>query len=322
MPFFDGLQWILLPNPEPRVFMLSCEKLISWISTGTRMPDLVDLHLHSIFSDGVMTPTELVAEAARIGLRAIALADHDNVDGIPEAVAAGRKLGVEVISAVELSVVWHDYQDLHLLGYGFDHENQALKAALTGFRDFRAGRSLRIVENINRQLEKEGRQPLDPADIKSRAGGTIGRPHIGHALLATGHVQSMDAAFERYLVPCNEQKRFFPIDDAIRLIHDAGGCTVLAHPPFIGVDDDTLVDLLHQFIARGLDGLEAYNSGAGNDDIDRYITLARTLGLIVTGGSDFHQPIKNGIVMGAGRGNLKIPYRCVEEIRATISAGW
>ncbi len=283
------------------------------------MPDLVDLHLHSTFSDGVMTPTELVAEAARIGLRAIALADHDNVDGIPEAIAAGRKSGVEVISAVELSVVWQDYQDLHLLGYGFDHEDQTLKEALAEFRDFRAGRSQRIVEKINQQLQKEGRQPLDSAEIRRRAGGTIGRPHIGHALLAAGHVQSMDAAFERYLVPCNEPKRFFPIDDAIRLIQDAGGCTVLAHPIFIGIDDKKLIELLHQLIAIGLDGLEAYNSGTGNDDIDRYITLARRMGLIVTGGSDFHQPLQGGIVIGTGRGNLKIPYRCVEEIRATIS---
>ena len=285
------------------------------------MPDLVDLHLHSTFSDGTLTPTELVAQAASIGLRAIALADHDNVDGIPEALAAGRKLGVEVISAVELSVVWQSYQDLHLLGYAFDHENQMLHDALAEFQAFRAGRSLRIVEKINRQLDNEGRRPLDSAAIRKRAGGTIGRPHIGHALLAAGHVQSMDDAFERYLIPCNEPKRFFPIDEAIRLIHAAGGCTVLAHPPFIGIDDETLRKLLDQFIAMGLDGLEAYNSGTGNDDIDRYITLARRTGLIVTGGSDFHQPLAGGIVMGAGRGNLKIPYRCVEEIRAVISFG-
>jgi predicted metal-dependent phosphoesterase TrpH len=282
------------------------------------MPDLVDLHLHSSFSDGALTPAELVAEASRLGLRAIALADHDNVDGVPEAMAAGQKLGVEVIPAVELSVVWQDYQDLHLLGYGFDHANRALLKALAEFRDFRAGRSERIVAKINRKLEDEGRRLLDAAEIKKRAGGTIGRPHIGHALLAAGHVQSMDAAFERYLIPCNEPKRFFPIDEAIRLVHAAGGCTVLAHPPFIGVDEETLHRLLDQFIALGLDGLEAYNSGAGNDEVDRYITLARRKGLIVTGGSDFHQPLPGGIVMGAGRGNLKIPYRCVEEIKSAI----
>lgn len=279
------------------------------------MNNLVDLHLHSTLSDGVLTPTQLVAEAASLGLRAIALADHDNVDGIPEALVAGRQYGVEIISAVELSVLWQDLNDLHLLGYAFDHENVALQKALGEFRDFRAGRSVRILANINLRLTAEDRQPLDFADVRQHAEGTLGRPHIGQALVAAGYVRNMDEAFTRYLVPCNEQKRFFPIEEAIRLIHDAGGCSVLAHPPFIDVSDARLLELLDEFIVLGLDGLEAYSSGAGNDGIDCYITMARRKNLMVTGGSDFHQPVKGGVVMGVGRGNLKIPYRCVEEIR-------
>ncbi len=283
------------------------------------MNNLVDLHLHSTFSDGVLTPTELVAEAASLGLRAIALADHDNVDGIPEAHAAGQEQGVEVVTAVELSVLWEDLSDIHLLGYAFDHENAALQKALAEFRDFRAGRSERILANINQRLAKEGRDPLDFNDVRERAGGTIGRPHIGQTLLATGYVRDMEEAFTRYLVPCNEPKRFFPLQEAISLIHDAGGCTVLAHPIFIGVNDVRLEELLDIFIGFGLDGLEAHSSGAGNDGIDRYITMARRRNLIVTGGSDFHQSIKGGVVMGKGRGNLKIPYRCVEEIREIVA---
>ena len=283
------------------------------------MRDLVDLHLHSIFSDGVLTPTELVAEAASLGLRAIALADHDNVDGIPEALAAGRRYNVEVVTAVELSVLWEDLSDIHLLGYAFDHKNPALQKALSDFRDFRSGRSERILANLNRQLAEEGREPLDFNDIRERAGGTIGRPHIGRTLLAAGYVHDMEEAFSRYLVPCNEPKRFFPLEEAIKLIHEAGGCTVLANPVFIGVNDSRLEELLDIFVTLGLDGVEAYSSGAGNDGIDRYITMARRRNLIVTGGSDFHQPIKGGVVMGSGRGNLKIPYRCVEEIKEVVS---
>ena len=282
------------------------------------MHDLVDLHLHSVFSDGVLTPTELVSEAAKIGLRAISLADHDNVDGVPEALVAGRKYGVEVVSAVELSVLWEDLSDIHLLGYGFDHENAELQKALGEFRDFRAGRSERILTNVNRRLVLEGRKPLEFNDVRERAGGTIGRPHIGQALLAAGYASDMEGAFVRYLVPCNEPKRFFPLQEAINLIHKAGGCTVLAHPIFIGVSEARLLGLLDDFIAAGLDGLEAYTSGAGNDGIDRYITMARRKNLIVTGGSDFHQTVKGGVVMGSGRGNLKIPYRCVEEIREAV----
>lgn len=283
------------------------------------MNNLVDLHVHSTFSDGVLTPTELVAEAASLGLRAIALADHDNVDGIPEALAAGQEQGVEIVTAVELSVLWEDLSDIHLLGYAFDLENAALQKALAEFRDFRAGRSERILGNINQRLAKEGRGPLDFNDVRERAGGTIGRPHIGQTLLATGYVRDMEEAFTRYLVPCNEPKRFFPLQEAISLIHDAGGCTVLAHPIFIGVNDVRLEELLDIFTGLGLDGLEAHSSGAGNDGIDRYITMARRRNLIVTGGSDFHQSIKGGVVMGKGRGNLKIPYRCVEEIREIVA---
>lgn len=282
------------------------------------MRALVDLHLHSLFSDGILTPTELVAEAASLGLRAIALADHDNVDGVPEALAAGLKYDVEIITAVELSVQWEELSDIHLLGYAFDHKNAALQKALAEFRDFRAGRSERILVNINKRLTGEGRQPLDYADVAKRAGGTIGRPHIGQALLAAGFVKDMEEAFTRYLVPCNEPKRFFPLEEAIKLIHDAGGCTVLAHPVFIGVSDVRLGELLDIFIGLGLDGVEAYSSGTTNDGIDRYITMARRRKLIVTGGSDFHQPIKGGVEMGKGRGNLKIPYRCVEEIRDLV----
>lgn len=283
------------------------------------MHDLVDLHLHSVYSDGVLTPTELVAEAASLGLRAVALADHDNVDGISEALVAGRRYGVEIISAVELSVLWQELSDLHLLGYAFDHENVALQEALGEFRDFRAGRSERILANINLLLVSEGRQPLLFADIRRRAGGTLGRPHIGQALLAAGYVRSMEDAFSRYLVPCNEPKRFFPLAEAISLIHDAGGCTVLAHPGLIGINDARLAELLDEFITLGLDGLEAYSSGINNDGIDRYITMARRKDMLITGGSDFHQPIKGGVVMGIGRGNLKIPYRCVEEIKGAVA---
>ena len=282
------------------------------------MRALVDLHLHSLFSDGLLTPTELVVEAASLGLRAIALADHDNVDGVPEALAAGLRYDVEIITAVELSVQWEELSDIHLLGYAFDHKNAALQEALAEFRDFRAGRSERILVNINQRLTGEGRQPLDYADVAKRAGGTIGRPHIGQALLAAGYVKDMEEAFTRYLVPCNEPKRFFPLEEAINLIHDAGGCTVLAHPVFIGVSDVRLGELLDIFTGLGLDGVEAYSSGTTNDGIDRYITMARRRKLIVTGGSDFHQPIKGGVEMGKGRGNLKIPYRCVEEIRDVV----
>ncbi|MDT8441985.1 MAG: PHP domain-containing protein [Desulfuromonadales bacterium] len=279
------------------------------------MNDRVDLHLHSCYSDGALSPACLLKEAAACGLRAVALTDHDNVDGIDEALAAGRELGVEVLTGVELSVVWQDLNDLHLLGYGFDHRHPPLVQALAGFRTFRAGRSLRILANINRLLSASRQGAIEPAAVQARAGGTIGRPHIARELVDRGLARDMEHAFERFLVPCNEPKRYFPMAEAIDLIHAAGGCAVLAHPSYIKVPEERLRALAEGFVAMGLDGIEAYYSGSDNLTIDRHITLARQLGLIVTGGSDFHEARPGGVTIGSGYGSLKIPYRCVEEIR-------
>ena len=270
--------------------------------------------MHSTCSDGTLAPAVLVAEAAAIGLRAIALADHDNIDGIPAALAAGAALGVEVVTGVELSVVWDELNDLHLLGYAFDPAHPALSEALGEFRAFRANRSRMILERINARLAEERRAPLSFADVMARAGGTLGRPHIGQELLAAGYARTMEEAFTRYLVPCNVPKRYFPIDEAIALIHAAGGCAVLAHPMFIPVEDHLLGPLVDTFIALGLDGMECWCGGADNATVDRQLTMARRKGLIATGGSDFHQP-GAGPSLGCGLGNLKIPYRCVEELR-------
>lgn len=283
------------------------------------MNKYVDLHLHSTCSDGTHAPAEVVRMAARAGLSAVALADHDNLDGIDEAMAAGRELGVEVLPAVELSVLWGEYEDIHLLGYGFDHHDREMEDAFREFRDFRENRNEHIVARVNEKLQEEGREPIDFAEVRARAGGTVGRPHISLALIERGHAADKDEAFRNYLVPCNLQKRYFPIDEAIAMVHRAGGVAVLAHPPFITSDRKVFESLLDAFVPLGLDGVEAYNNGADNDDIDWYITQARRRGLIVTGGSDFHGDEGGQIVIGGSRGNLKIPYRCVEEIREALA---
>jgi hypothetical protein len=279
-----------------------------------RLAGCVDLHLHSTYSDGTLTPAALVAEAAGIGLRAIALADHDNLDGIAEAEAAGVRHGVEIVSGVELSVVWGELRDLHLLGYAFDRTHPGLNAALAEFRAFRTNRNRLILERINAKLAEEGRPPLDFDTVAAGAGGTVGRPHLGRALISAGYVRDMEGAFSSYLTPCNVPKRYFPADEAIALVHAAGGCAVLAHPMFIGNDPAVLPGLIDTLIGYGLDGMETWCGGASNDTVDRLLTLARRKGLIATGGSDFHQP-GAGPTLGCGLGNLRIPYRCVEELR-------
>lgn len=275
---------------------------------------LVDLHIHSTCSDGFYSPEVLVQMADAAGLSAIALADHDNVDGIVAAQLAGAALGIEVLAGVELSTQWYDFYDMHLLGYGFDPQDPYLNRELNEFQAFRTGRNRQIIARVNEKLAGEGRAPLDPDEVQQLAGGTIGRPHIAQALRAAGYVTHNDEAFERYLVPCNVQKRYFPADEAISLIHRSGGIAVLAHPPYVTRDRRKLELLVADLVNLGLDGIEAYNNGSSLEDSDWLIKLARKHGLIVTGGADFHGDPGSNIEIGSGFRGMRIPYRCVEEI--------
>jgi len=278
----------------------------------------VDLHVHSTCSDGYLTPEEVVVAAARCGLAAIALADHDNIDGVACAMRAGEACGVEVLTAVELSTQWFEFSDMHLLGYGFDLEDPYLARALAEFQSFRLNRNLQIVERVNEKLRFEKRQPLDPERVRLLAGGSIGRPHIAQALREAGVVDGNEQAFERYLVPCNVPKRYFPADEAINLIHGCGGIVVLAHPPYVTRERRCLERLVADLAQQGLDGIEAYNNGSGLEETDHLIKLARQHGLVVTGGSDFHGDPGSQVRIGRGVRGIRVPYSCVTEIRACL----
>lgn len=278
------------------------------------MKYLVDLHIHSTFSDGVRTPTELVAMASQLGLRAIALADHDAVDGIDEALAAGETFCVEVLPALEFSVAFGSYHDVHLLGYLLDHRDPDLKATLQEFRDRRETRSEAIVERINEKLQWEGKGPISSAEAAALAGGALGRPHIAQVLMGKGYAQGMQDAFNRYLVPCDVPKRYFPVEEALATIRRLGGVSVLAHPTSVTTERSTLVEVIDALAEMGLNGVEAYNNIGSDNDCSFLRKQAEQRGLIWTGGSDYHG-IEEGIGMGVGRGNMAIPYSCVEELR-------
>ncbi|SHI48383.1 hypothetical protein SAMN02745165_00191 [Malonomonas rubra DSM 5091] len=279
---------------------------------------LVDLHIHSTCSDGYFTPEELVEKALQADLVAIAIADHDNVDAIATAQKIGAEKGLEVIAGVELSTQWYQYYDMHLLGYGFDPECPYLNRELSEFQDFRAGRNRQIIDRVNQKLAEEGREPIDPDAVRRLADGTIGRPHIAQALREGGYVEDNEEAFNRYLVPCNVPKRYFPVDDAIKLIQQSGGIAVLAHPPYITRERRLLEKLVAELVGLGLDGIEVYNNGSNMEDTDWLIKLARKHGLIITGGSDFHGDPGSNIEIGSGFRGMKIPYSCVDEIKSAL----
>ncbi|WP_129126268.1 PHP domain-containing protein [Geomonas oryzae] len=278
------------------------------------MNDLVDLHLHSTFSDGVRTPTELVAMAKGLGLKAIALADHDTVAGIDEALAAGAAAGVEVLPAIEFSVAYSSFKDVHLLGYLLDHRDRQLQEILKEFRDRREARGDAIVNRINEKLATEGREPISSAEAAALAGGALGRPHIAQVLMHKGYVRDMQDAFVRYLLPCDVPKRYFPMEEALATVQRLGGIAILAHPTTITNDRDTLSRIIDELSAMGLSGVEAFNNVCSEQESAFLRSYAEKKGLIWTGGSDYHG-IEEGISMGTGRGTMAIPYSCVTELR-------
>jgi 3',5'-nucleoside bisphosphate phosphatase len=278
------------------------------------MKNLVDLHLHSNFSDGVLTPTQLANMACDLGLKAIALADHDTVDGIDEALAAGAACHLEVLGAIEFSVAFKSYHDVHLLGYLLDHKDPGLLEILAEFRDRRARRGEAIIDRINEKLAIEGRAPISCDEAYALAGGALGRPHIAQVLMSKRYVSDMQDAFHRYLIPCDVPKRYFPMDEALQTIKRLGGVAILAHPTTITQDRAILTGILDELCGMGLDGVEAFNNVCGEQESNYLRGYAEKRGLVWTGGSDYHG-IEEGISMGIGRGSMAVPYSCVENLK-------
>ena len=278
------------------------------------MKNLVDLHIHSTYSDGVRTPTELVTMASSLGLKAIALADHDTVDGIDEALAAGAACGLEVLPALEFSVAFGSYTDVHLLGYLLDHRDPALLATLREFREKRETRGEAIVDRINEKLAFEGRGAISSAEAAALAGGALGRPHIAQVLMAKGYARDMQDAFSHYLIPCDVPKRYFPVEEALATVRRLGGVAVLAHPTTVTAERNTLTEVIDALCEMGLGGLEAFNNVCNEQESHFLRNYAEKKGLVWTGGSDYHG-IEEGISMGTGRGSMAIPYSCVDGLQ-------
>ena len=264
----------------------------------------IDLHIHSSFSDGAFTPSELVALAVNQDVRVIAIADHDSVAGVEEAAVAGAAAAVVVIPAVELSVQFKEWQDVHLLGYGIDSCDKRFLQSLDGFRRHREGRNDEILERVNDCLHAEGRSALDRENVLAFARGSIGRPHIARALLERRYVDSMEDAFQRYLVPCNVPKSYWPMEEAIAAIHSIGGVAVLAHPTSISKDPGTLGSVITDLHVSGLDGIEVYNNMGWPLEIEFLRRTAVSHGLLLTAGSDFHG-IEGGLEIGKGREGMR-----------------
>ena len=245
----------------------------------------IDLHLHSSCSDGVLSPDDLVRELRARRVSIASLTDHDTVEGVRRFLARCRKASIKGVAGVELSAA-HDGV-LHLLGYRFDAENEALSAALAQNRNARNARNVLICEKL-RGLGFD----ISLEEVASLAGANVvGRPHIARVLWNKGYVPNLKAAFDRYLRRGAEAyvpRPLLPAEECIRLIREAGGLAVLAHPRQTTPDLDDLPPILSRLKNNGLWGLECWSPGNSAVEIYRCLEIAASFSLAPTAGSDFH----------------------------------
>lgn len=268
-----------------------------------------DLHAHTLFSDGTCTPEELIAQARQAGLSAIAVVDHDTVGGLKEAEAAARASRIELIPGIELSTET-DGQEAHILGYLIDYRKKDLVLQLEEIRQDRLAR----IHKILKKLKGMGKDLEAKEVLAMVGGGTVGRLHIARAMLKSGLVGTTQEAFKKYIgdkCPAYVAGFRFSPKEAIKIIKEAGGVAVLAHPYTLHKDE-----LLEQIISDGIMGLEAYYPEHSQSMVNFYLGLARENDLLVTGGSDFHGSAKPQVKLGS----TKIPYDLVEKLKAAKPA--
>lgn len=247
----------------------------------------VDLHLHSIYSDGSDSPEQLLHKAADLGLRAIAITDHDDLRA--HQIGLDSTLGVELIPGIELSTIDSGGREIHVLGYLIDVNHKVLNTKLTWLRTIREERIRSLLRKINHALTMDYELPqLQFEEVKQLSHGAIGRPHVAEAMVRRGIVTDWQAAFDQFLIPLNVPKAFFPIQEAIGLIRAAGGIPVLAHPARMLADPHYLTTLVSHLSVLGLRGIEVYTSSSTLDEQTQLAELADRFNLLITGGSDYH----------------------------------
>lgn len=268
------------------------------------MERLADLHVHTYLSDGTFSPKEVVERAKDIGLSCIAITDHDCVDGVEPALEVGKKIGIEIIPGVELTVEEKN-AEVHILGFFINYKDEPFLKLLKTIRQSRIERTYQMIEKL-----KKYNVLIDPEEVFKTSGpGSVGRLHVAFVLEKHGYVSSVREAFRRYIgdkAPCYVKHFEISAKDAIAEIKRIGGVAVFAHPHVMGEDR-----FIPQFVKYGLNGIEAYHSDHPTSASKYYVELAERYKLLITGGSDCHGLGKGEILMG----KVKVPYEVVEELK-------
>lgn len=277
----------------------------------------IDLHLHTTHSDGSLAPSEVLKLAKNAGVTALAITDHDITSAIPEAMAAGQELGIEVIPGVEISS-FDGRSELHILGYFLDWQDPVLNDRMTTLRASRHRRNPLIIDRL-----RAAGLDVTYEEVRALAGTeSVGRPHIAQLLMRKKYVSSAKEAFDRYLAEGRPAyvARELPVPaEAIAWIREANGLAVLAHPTWVKDSGDGLASCVTALKEAGLDGVEVHYSTHSKSQTTSYLELAQRLNLLVTGGSDFHGITKPDIEVGYGRGDLKVNPRLLEPLKTAAA---
>ncbi len=280
------------------------------------MPGHIDLHTHSSFSDGTHSPTQIAEKAHKLGLKAVALTDHDTTAGLDEFLSLKKVNGPQIVPGIELSA-HHHLCSIHILGYGIDHNNHFLQEKLKSIQAAREKRNLAILQKL-----RSFGFPLDLSQIEGIAEGQIGRPHIANLMVKKGIVRNENEAFARFLKKDKKayvEREFLPVEDAIAIIRQAGGVAALAHPASVDPTCTFLYRLIEDLCKNGLEALEVYHPVHNKKHISFFSRICREMNLLATGGSDFHGRDRDRTGLGLYAANKFIPEADYKELERKLA---
>lgn len=299
-------------------FDFSIKKCFNKVGGGVMLEKkYIDLHCHSCYSDGTLTPEQLVLLGIEQGLSALALTDHDTIDGLADFHSAGKQYGLETISGIEYGTLYlHGKKrtEIHIVGLDFDENSPAILEQMKFLLQAREDRNKKMADKISSLGF-----PITLEEVEHNAGGDIiTRAHFANVMVEKGYLSSRAEVFQKYLspgLPAYVEREFLTPEECIHSIKAAGGVAILAHPTLYNLDFGEIKVLCRMLKKLGLDGIEGQYSTYVGNQAKKIRKIATSIDLALSGGSDFHGQNKPDIQLGCGKGNLKIPYSYLEELR-------